>query len=115
VTDTEPVAARPSPRRSAAPLPPWLGGGPSRPAPGYAVEAGDTLWDIAAARLARPLGGFRGRLEGREARPRGGAVASRGQAPRGPYHREVINYQREVIHKDEAAPITSAASVLRLA
>jgi hypothetical protein len=52
VTDTEPVAARPSPRRSAAPLPPWLGGGPSRPAPGQAVEAGDTLWDIAAARLA---------------------------------------------------------------
>jgi hypothetical protein len=52
VTGTEPVAARPSPRRSAAPLPPWLGGGPSRPAPGQAVEAGDTLWDIAAARLA---------------------------------------------------------------
>jgi resuscitation-promoting factor RpfA len=52
VAGTEPVAARPSPRRSAAPLPPWLGGGPSRPAPGYTVEAGDTLWGIAAARLA---------------------------------------------------------------
>jgi hypothetical protein len=52
VTDTEPVEARPSPRRSAAPLPPWLGGGPSRPAPGYTVAAGDTLWGIAAARLA---------------------------------------------------------------
>ena len=51
MVSTEPVEARPSPRRSAAPLPPWLGGGPSRPAPGHTVEAGDTLWDIAAARL----------------------------------------------------------------
>jgi nucleoid-associated protein YgaU len=52
VMGAEPVAARPSPRRSAAPLPPWLGGGPSRPPAAHAVEAGDTLWDIAAARLA---------------------------------------------------------------
>jgi hypothetical protein len=67
VTSAEPVRARPSPRRSAAPLPPWLGGGPSTshdaatphgsrrglaPAPGYTVEPGDTLWGIAAARLA---------------------------------------------------------------
>jgi hypothetical protein len=52
VTDTQPVEARPSPRRSAAPLPPWLGGGPSRPAPAHTVAAGDTLWGIAAARLA---------------------------------------------------------------
>jgi hypothetical protein len=52
LTVTEPVPARPSPRRSAAPLPPWLGGGPSRPAPAHTVEAGDTLWGIAAARLA---------------------------------------------------------------
>jgi LysM domain len=52
VTDTGPVEARPSPRRSAAPLPPWLGGGPSRPAPAHTVAAGETLWDIAAARLA---------------------------------------------------------------
>ena len=48
----EPAGARPIPRRSAAPLPPWLGGGPSRPAPAHTVEAGDTLWGIAAARLA---------------------------------------------------------------
>jgi LysM domain len=54
----DPVEARPTPRRSAAPLPPWLGGGPSKPAPGHradtgdhTVEAGDTLWDIAAAHL----------------------------------------------------------------
>ena len=54
----EPVEARPTLRRSAAPLPPWLGGGPSKAAPGhraeaggYTVEAGDTLWDIAAAHL----------------------------------------------------------------
>jgi len=68
----EPVEARPIPRRSAAPLPPWLGGGPSKAAPlppspndgpsqaapggraqasDYTVEAGDTLWDIAAAHL----------------------------------------------------------------
>jgi hypothetical protein len=54
----EPVEARPTLRRSAAPLPPWLGGGPSTAAPGhhagadgYTVEAGDTLWDIAAAHL----------------------------------------------------------------
>jgi Tfp pilus assembly protein FimV len=54
----EPVEARPPLRRSAAPLPPWLGGGPSTAAPGhhagadgYTVEAGDTLWDIAAAHL----------------------------------------------------------------
>jgi hypothetical protein len=72
VDDTEPVEARPIPRRSAAPLPPWLGGGPSKAAPlpaspndgpaqaapggrgqasDYTVEAGDTLWDIAAAHL----------------------------------------------------------------
>ena len=55
---TEPVEARPTPRRSAASLPPWLGGGPSTPAPGhgaevsdYTVKAGDTLWDIAAGHL----------------------------------------------------------------
>jgi hypothetical protein len=72
VDEEEPVEARPIPRRSAAPLPPWLGGGPSKTAPlppslghrpsqtmpGYraeasdhTVEAGDTLWDIAAANL----------------------------------------------------------------
>lgn len=38
-------------RRLAAPLPPWLGGGPSKPRVGYTVEPGDTLWDIAAAHL----------------------------------------------------------------
>jgi LysM repeat protein len=51
VREPAPVEARPTPRRSAAPLPPWLGGGPSTPTPGYTVEAGDTLWGIAAARL----------------------------------------------------------------
>jgi hypothetical protein len=72
VDETDPVAARPIPRRSAAPLPPWLGGGPSKPAPlppsldsgatrsapgdraqasEHTVQAGDTLWDIAAAHL----------------------------------------------------------------
>jgi hypothetical protein len=48
----EPVEARPVSRRTAVPLPPWLGGGPSTSAPGYVVEAGDTLWDLAAAHLA---------------------------------------------------------------
>jgi nucleoid-associated protein YgaU len=48
---TEPGPARPTPRRSAAPLPPWLGGGPSRSMPEHTVEPGDTLWDIAAAHL----------------------------------------------------------------
>jgi hypothetical protein len=33
VDEKEPVEARPIPRRSAAPLPPWLGGGPSKAAP----------------------------------------------------------------------------------
>jgi hypothetical protein len=67
-TVTDRVETRPAPRRSAAPLPPWLGGGPSNPAPvpsgharpgstggagvGYTVAVGDTLWDIAAAHLA---------------------------------------------------------------
>jgi LysM domain len=63
VDEPEPVGARPDPRRSAAPLPPWLGGGPSNAAPelrdeaggttvaSHVVEVGDTLWDIAAARL----------------------------------------------------------------
>ena len=54
----EPVEARPIHRRSAAPPPPWLRGGPSKAAPGHRVgpgehivAAGDTLWDIAAAHL----------------------------------------------------------------
>lgn len=54
----EPVNPRPISRRSAVPLPPWLRDGPSKPAPGrtidageHTVEAGDTLWDIAAAHL----------------------------------------------------------------
>jgi resuscitation-promoting factor RpfA len=46
-----PGPTRPTPRRSAAPLPPWLGGGPSKAASGHTVVAGDTLWDIAAAHL----------------------------------------------------------------
>jgi hypothetical protein len=52
------VEARPTLRRSAVPLPPWLGGGSSKAAPRHragsgehTVEAGDTLWDIAAAHL----------------------------------------------------------------
>jgi hypothetical protein len=52
------VEARPTLRRSAVPLPPWLGGGSSKAAPrhragsgAHTVEAGDTLWDIAAAHL----------------------------------------------------------------
>jgi hypothetical protein len=48
---TEPDPARPTPRRSAAPLPPWLGGGPSTSTPEHTFEPGDTLWDIAAAHL----------------------------------------------------------------
>jgi LysM domain len=54
----EPVRARPISRRSAVPLPPWLRDGPSKPAPGraidageYTIQVGDTLWDIAAAHL----------------------------------------------------------------
>jgi nucleoid-associated protein YgaU len=74
----DPTETRPVPRRSAAPLPPWLGGGPStmsrrpndeasngsigkgsRESTGkastrYTVAVGDTLWDIAAAHLAAP-------------------------------------------------------------
>ena len=42
VDTTEPIAARPNPRRSAVPLPPWLGGGPSNPAPGLREATGDT-------------------------------------------------------------------------
>jgi nucleoid-associated protein YgaU len=98
VPGNEQVKTRPTPRRATAPLPPWLGGGPSNPIPvprenrrpadndrhaadgrpgqarpggrdgdgekagtggprrapaagTYVVEAGDTLWDIAAAHL----------------------------------------------------------------
>ena len=73
VVGGEPGKARPIHRRSAAPLPPWLRGGPSTPAPGHRVDAGehkvddhtveagehmvaagDTLWDIAAAHLLPP-------------------------------------------------------------
>jgi nucleoid-associated protein YgaU len=72
---TEPVETRPASRRASAPLPPWLGGGPSiavpeagaegadvagrgtvgadtvRPPGWQIVEPGDTLWSIAAAHL----------------------------------------------------------------
>lgn len=55
----DPAEARPTPRRSAVPLPPWLGGGPSNAPPGHraragehTIVAGDTLWDIAAGHLA---------------------------------------------------------------
>jgi LysM domain len=58
VDSGKPVEARPIARRSAVPLPPWLRDGPSKPAPGrrldageHTVEAGDTLWDIASAHL----------------------------------------------------------------
>jgi nucleoid-associated protein YgaU len=46
-----PAETRPPSRRLAAPLPPWLGGGPSNPRVGYTVKPGDTLWDIAATHL----------------------------------------------------------------
>jgi LysM domain len=52
VANTEPVEARPPPTGQRRHCRPGWGAGPSRPAPGYTVEAGDTLWDIAAARLA---------------------------------------------------------------
>ena len=54
VRSAQPIGpeTRPPSRRLAAPLPPWLGGGPSKPRPGHTVEPGDTLWDIAAAHLA---------------------------------------------------------------
>jgi nucleoid-associated protein YgaU len=42
VETIEPTAARPNPRRSAAPLPPWLGGGPSNAAPEHHGETGAT-------------------------------------------------------------------------
>lgn len=58
---TEPVDTRPTPGRLSAPLPPWLGGGPSNktvdPGDGAAaagphtVKPHDTLWGIAGARL----------------------------------------------------------------
>ncbi len=58
VASRDPAEARPISRRSAVPLPPWLRDGPSKPAPGrmvdageHTVEAGDTLWDIAASHL----------------------------------------------------------------
>ena len=54
-TRTGPAETRPPSRRLAAPLPPWLGGGPSKPRVGYTVEPGDTLWDIAATQLAPTL------------------------------------------------------------
>jgi nucleoid-associated protein YgaU len=47
-----PMQARPSPRRSAAPLPPWLEGGPSNATRRHTVREGDTLWEIAASHLA---------------------------------------------------------------
>lgn len=37
---TEPVETRPAPRRSSAPLPPWLSGGPSNPVPDRAPATG---------------------------------------------------------------------------
>lgn len=46
-----PAHARPGPRRSAAPLPPRLEGGSSNATPRHTVTEGDTLWEIAAARL----------------------------------------------------------------
>jgi hypothetical protein len=73
--ETRAVDTRPTPRRKPAPLPPWLGGGPSISAPGpsaattgsrpaerlgahraHTVERHDTLWDIAAANLAPGAG-----------------------------------------------------------
>jgi LysM domain len=42
VDPTDPIGARPNPRRSAVPLPPWLGGGPSNATPGLREETGDT-------------------------------------------------------------------------
>ena len=43
VDSMEPAGARPTSRRSAAPLPPWLGGGPSNTAPSHGDEAGETM------------------------------------------------------------------------
>jgi LysM domain len=61
----EPAGARPTPRRSAAPLPPWLGGGPSNAGPRHSIEAGDPsvprhgseAGDAAAPRAGEGMGG----------------------------------------------------------
>lgn len=50
-----PAGTRPPSRRLAAPLPPWLGGGPSKRRVGHTIESGDTLWDIAATHLQPAL------------------------------------------------------------
>jgi LysM domain len=51
---TDPVGARPNSRRSAAPLPPWLGGGPSNAAPAGDDEEAATLAPRHGAKAGRP-------------------------------------------------------------
>lgn len=62
----EPAGARPTPRRSAAPLPPWLGGGPSNAGPRHSLEAGgdpsvprhgNDAGDAAAPQAGEGMGG----------------------------------------------------------
>jgi LysM domain len=50
----EPAGARPTPRRSAVPLPPWLGGGPSNAAPAGDDEEAATLAPRHGAKAGRP-------------------------------------------------------------
>jgi hypothetical protein len=78
----DPAGTRPAPRRSSAPLPPWLGGGPSNPAPG---SIGDTepesTGDVGTGptgEAARGSAGEAGRTSSDELEPGSGDGAAAG-------------------------------------
>ena len=60
---TDPVETRPAPRRSSAPLPPWLGGRPSNPTPVPTTGAGPGSTGGAGGSSGEAAGGSPGQAE----------------------------------------------------
>ena len=96
---TDPVGARPNPGRPAAPLPPWLGGGPSNAAPGDHDQAPDTGapgdHDQAPGTGAP---GDPGKVGGTGERGYRGKTGG----PRAPWHRDETGRTGAPRHRDEA-------------
>jgi hypothetical protein len=120
---TDPVGAPPTSRRSAAPLPPWLGSQPSSAAPGDHDQAPDTgspgdhdrAPGTGAPGDPGKVGGTGGRGDrGKSGGPRAPRHRDATGGTRAPRHRDKGGDERAPGHRDGAAGTTEAWHVVEV-